>query len=377
MTTKSLSLSTSIFHRVLRASIVLTILAAVLALVPPGTADAASQRPQRSQHESPNAKPTQHEKSQTLPPCTDANLIQQTVDQTAPVPGIIGSSGDYSSSYDPFQAFDGVENSLWISEVWEDPAWIGMSLPTLGTEVTAYEIVFHNPGLTSRAPHTWTLDGSNDGFNFTTVDSVQGQDNWQGYETRQFNVTNPDPFVVYRLTVEQDNDDRAQIAVISIAELNLYTNCEFASSVQCGDATAIVGGTAFSSPTYFGAYPAANAFDEIDSTLWISSVWNDPAWLGLDLATPTEVTGYEVSFNNPNLTTRAPRDWQLQGSNDGATWVTVDTQSGQTGWANTETRLFNLTTPAVFEQFRLHITADNDNRAPIVVISLDELCLFG
>lgn len=36
-------------------------------------------------------------------------------------------------------------------------------------------------------------------------------------------------------------------------------------------------------------------------------------------------------------------DWQIQGSNDGVNWVTLDTRAGETGWNNAETRYYSFT----------------------------------
>ncbi|MDA4843974.1 hypothetical protein [Hoeflea poritis] len=45
--------------------------------------------------------------------------------------------------------------------------------------------------------------------------------------------------------------------------------------------------------------------------------------------------------------------WELQGSNDGATWVTLDSRDGETGWSGSETRFYELENDAAFEYYRL------------------------
>jgi hypothetical protein len=49
----------------------------------------------------------------------------------------------------------------------------------------------------------------------------------------------------------------------------------------------------------------------------------------------------------------APTQWQLQGSNDGATWVTLDTRRGETGQINQETRFYEFLNSAAYEYYRL------------------------
>ena len=45
--------------------------------------------------------------------------------------------------------------------------------------------------------------------------------------------------------------------------------------------------------------------------------------------------------------------WELQGSNDGTTWVTLDSRDGETGWAGSETRYFEFENSTAFEYYRL------------------------
>ncbi|MER9306602.1 hypothetical protein [Mesorhizobium sp. M0496] len=45
--------------------------------------------------------------------------------------------------------------------------------------------------------------------------------------------------------------------------------------------------------------------------------------------------------------------WELQGSNDGANWVTLDTRTGELGWGNGETRFYDFTNKSAFEYHQL------------------------
>ncbi|WP_045119455.1 hypothetical protein [Haliangium ochraceum] len=77
------------------------------------------------------------------------------------------------------------------------------------------------------------------------------------------------------------------------------------------------------------------------------------------------------------LAARAPRDWTLQGRDPAADeWVTVDSRSEQVFWNGVETRSFEVAEPGSFARYRLHVTRDNDARAPIVAVSIDDLELI-
>lgn len=131
------------------------------------------------------------------------------------------------------------------------------------------------------------------------------------------------------------------------------------------------------SGVYSGTYEGWKAFDASGSSMWISKVWQSPAWIGYDwLGQRRRITDYEIRFANGSLRGRAPKDWTLQGWN-GFAWVNVDTRGGQTNWAGVETRAFNVAAPGCYSKYRLHVTSDNDSRAPIVVVSIADLDLIG
>lgn len=51
--------------------------------------------------------------------------------------------------------------------------------------------------------------------------------------------------------------------------------------------------------------------------------------------------------------TNAPTQWILQGSNDGSTWVALDSRDGETGWAASETRFYEFVNRTAYEYYRL------------------------
>lgn len=142
--------------------------------------------------------------------------------------------------------------------------------------------------------------------------------------------------------------------------------------------------TSLNSPTglvtrsgvYSGSYEAWKAFDDSPGQ-WLSKTWESPAWLAYEWGSGARrIEQYEIQFNNGTLTSRAPRNWTLQGW-DGSSWTVVDTRTNQTGWAGTETRSFDVASPGFYSKYRLHVTHDNDNRADVVVVSINRLVLYG
>ncbi len=72
----------------------------------------------------------------------------------------------------------------------------------------------------------------------------------------------------------------------------------------------------------------------------------------------TNIDAYTITSGN-DAPERDPKNWNLQGSNDGASWTTVDTRTGETFAGRTFTRTFNLANEVSYRYYRLNITAIN------------------
>jgi hypothetical protein len=80
-------------------------------------------------------------------------------------------------------------------------------------------------------------------------------------------------------------------------------------------------------------------------------------------AVPAIVTKYTISSAN-DVPERDPKNWNLQGSNNGTSWVNIDTRTGETFASRRLTKTYeiaNNTTPYLY--YRLNITANNGHTA--------------
>jgi predicted alpha-1,2-mannosidase len=100
-----------------------------------------------------------------------------------------------------------------------------------------------------------------------------------------------------------------------------------------------------------------------------SALFDDDSTTEDDLGSSSPSLGYV--FDNPRqvsfytLTSSAqsghdPSSWVLEGSNDGSTWSTLDTRSGQSFPWQAQTRPFELATPATFTHYRIRFTGGGD-----------------
>jgi len=131
------------------------------------------------------------------------------------------------------------------------------------------------------------------------------------------------------------------------------------------DVTKPGGGTIAGSPTH-ATYPPANAFDNGNPTTDIYRWLPERAYLPncyvqyrFDNGERYVVTNYTLYDETYAPAQRAPRDFQLLGSNDGATWTEVDSQTGQVSAGAGQPRSYSVRSPGSYEYYRFNISADN------------------
>ncbi|MDP9134212.1 MAG: GH92 family glycosyl hydrolase, partial [Actinomycetota bacterium] len=78
----------------------------------------------------------------------------------------------------------------------------------------------------------------------------------------------------------------------------------------------------------------------------------------LELAEPVAVVHYALTSAN-DAAERDPRDWTLQGSNDGQTWTTLDTQTDQTFAERFQKREYRFANTTAYRHYRLNITRNS------------------
>jgi hypothetical protein len=130
------------------------------------------------------------------------------------------------------------------------------------------------------------------------------------------------------------------------------------------------GGTATDSAN--NATNAGYAFDQNSASYWFYG--GVTGWLKYDLGHTETVQRYTVISSTESRTGRDPKDWQFQGSNDGVTWTTLDTQSGQAFANRQQMNSYTIATPGAYRYYRLNITSNNGDTG---FVALSELGLFA
>ena len=114
---------------------------------------------------------------------------------------VITASSTYSSAYEPWKAFSGAEigNSAgWFCSGDDTSPWIQIKFAA-AKKIISYQ--FSICWDSSQQINSWTLQGSNDGSRWTTIDSREGQRLDHIQPTFSGNVSAPANYTWYRLNI--------------------------------------------------------------------------------------------------------------------------------------------------------------------------------
>ena len=145
--------------------------------------------------------------------------------------GTPSASSEYSASYPALKAFDGNASSFWCSKATGLPQWIqydlgeGLSRIVLEYTLTA-RLTSYNPA------NSFVFAGSNNGTDWTTIDTQTGL-SWSGGEKKRFNdFTNSTLYRYHRITVTASSGSAAEFAEIELLAGGIAPYKQYLSSMR-------------------------------------------------------------------------------------------------------------------------------------------------
>lgn len=151
---------------------------------------------------------------------------------------------------------------------------------------------------------------------------------------------------------------------------------EFVNLIPAMTSDTIPSGIASASSQHSHPYPAWKAFDgdvESNANGWIATYGVLEGWLQYTFPTPTIVDIYRIRNQIGGESTRAPKDWTFEGSNDGITWTVLDTIKDFTFWVMHDFSTFSFKNTTPFYSYRINITANNGSEDLLTIGEL-EMC---
>jgi len=143
-----------------------------------------------------------------------------------------------------------------------------------------------------------------------------------------------------------------QSATTTCSDSNLCSHSDLCTGL--GDTTS--GGTAIGSGDNGPGFTMAGAFDDNEfGTFWEKS-GAGPWQLGYDFgSTGARIQSYSLRSGEFGEEDRMPKDWIFQGYT-GSSWVTLDTQTGQT-FGVVDTKSYSFTNTLAYKKYRLNISS--------------------
>ena len=273
-------------------------------------------------------------------------------------------------TYGAAGAFDGRKNvdGRWLA-VKADHMFVTYRFNT-ATKVTTIKL--YNPNAnneTTRPPKAWTFEGSNDGDNWTVLDTRTGQ-TWSSGQVRSYSFQNDDAYVYYKFDCTELN---GATDYLMLWEIEFW---DVAPGEVPVDLTS-PSGTVTTTTAGDWVKPAKNAFDNgtahnNDDRSIHSGTTVD--WI-YTFDSPTKVNAYSLYSPGTaayNYDKRMPKTWTFEAKNaEDATWTVLDTQSSETGWSALESRYYEFVNNTAYDSYRFAVTAVQNGSDDYV--QLDEL----
>jgi len=124
--------------------------------------------------------------------------------------------------------------------------------------------------------------------------------------------------------------------------------------------TLLTKGRLFTYQDQYNTSPAGEdiscAFDGDSSTKFLAR--SSTVWLRVSFNSSFEVEQYSITSANDSPG-RDPKNWRLEGSDNGTSWTALDTRTNQSFNSRFQKRYFNVSNPGSYKYYRLNVNANN------------------
>lgn len=134
-----------------------------------------------------------------------------------------------------------------------------------------------------------------------------------------------------------------RIAVTAVTSGSNPNVNELEFRLTSGGADQTSGGTAIES-AHLSSFVPARAFDNNSTTCWVAA-GASPWWIGYQFASPVSI--HEIALTayvtgDGGTSAQSPKDFTIDYSDNGSSWTTASTVTGQVSWTSAQQRLFSF-----------------------------------
>lgn len=317
------------------------------------------------------------------------SLIPKMTSATAP--SGVASVSSYHSTSNVYFAFDGnvtTASAAWVTNG-TTSGWVDYTFP-FEVIVGKYTIYPQSSYLT-RAPKSWTLQGSNDdGDTWDIIDTQVNITGWVNSTGKEF-IIPPKKYRKFRMNVTANSGDATYLSINEFQLFEYIPDKRFFIQDEIGDKFT----ASFSDPSLnvvplmtsdntpsgrviysaFQGYPnyAYAAFNYTTATGWLGAV-NNPTnqWVGYIFDSPKIVGKYTV-YPHPGSLDYAPSIFRFEASNDGVDWTILDRKERVSDWMIGASKTFTISNVDPYTHYRIYVERNtNGNR----YIGIGELQMY-
>ncbi|UII23845.1 basic secretory protein-like protein [Fulvivirga ligni] len=266
-----------------------------------------------------------------------SKAVAQSVDITD-YPGTISTQYSDSPNNEAIgNLIDGSSSTKFLT--FHGTAWVQFRSTTAAV-ITSYSLTSAND-FAARDPLNWTLQGSNNGTSWTTIDSRNGVDFPNRFQKKTFSFSNSTAYTYFRLNMVNNGDGALQLAeleLIGTFEQTDITNLGGTISAQYSD-----------SPNN---EDISKLIDNSSSTKYLT--FHQSAWVQFQASGSPVVSAYTLTSAN-DAAARDPLNWTLQGSNNGSSWTTLDSRNGIDFPNRFQKKTFSFSNSTSYTYYRLNM----------------------
>jgi predicted alpha-1,6-mannanase (GH76 family) len=218
-----------------------------------------------------------------------------------------------------------------------------------------------------RDPKNWDLFGSEDGNNWTLIDSRLNQQFNHRQATQFYTCNNKGGYLYFKLHITANYGS----AMTQLSEWQLFG--EFYIDRFYFDITSNGGELTSSQDAAANSAALPTLTDDNANTAYQLNAQNLPVWIQYKSTTPAILQAYSITAGDDNK--KNPKNWTVQASNDGITWTNIHTRSNISFALLGERKTYTLTTNDKYQYFRLNITKLSDDNS--TELKIGELELYG
>ena len=305
------------------------------------------------------------------------SVIIEFSEQGMPFPEIFSPSAQMNANG------HGVKNSVDFDP---DTTWLGihssrpylwlLKLPEHGaTVVSGYS--FTSGFNASNIPSEWILEGSNDGDNWTKLDHRKDQPVFENrLQTKHYSFDNETAYRYYQITFLKNNGaSHFEIAEITLDGVN-WPKSMFADDIESSEQVMLF--PELSTPSKHsvaGGEGVKKSVDSNQNTKWCSAHNDRPVqWMvKLPKQGKKAVTGYSFTSANDEPA-RDPKEWILEGSNDGESWTKLDHKKDQPVFEKRfQIKHYGFDNETAYQYYRFTFIKNNGN----ILFQISEIALDG